>query len=141
MKSLRSILTAVFAALLLAAVAQAQQTKVQATIPFPFVVGNIQYPAGEYALKSLTGGGPVILVTDTDGTNPSMTMSQACESSAPSEVTKLVFHRMGDNLFLYQIWTAGSERGREFPVSKTERQLAQNHEPSEAVIVAARLIH
>ena len=45
---------------------------------------------------------------------------------------------MGGQYFLYQVWTEGNTTGREFPMSKTEIQLARNSQP-EIVIVAANL--
>jgi hypothetical protein len=55
----------------------------------------------------------------------------------PSKETKLVFHRMGGLYFLYQVWTAGNDTGREFPKGRIEVQMAQNRETPEVVIVAA----
>jgi hypothetical protein len=66
-------------------------------------------------------------------------LSQACESTQPSADTKLVFDSMGGSYFLRQIWVAGNSRGRQLPRSHSEMQLAQNHEKSESVIVAANI--
>jgi hypothetical protein len=46
---------------------------------------------------------------------------------------------VGDNYFLYQIWTAGRLYGRELPKSKIELRLARNQEKSGLVIVAANI--
>jgi len=51
----------------------------------------------------------------------------------------LVFHRVGDEYFLYQIWTAGSTQGRELPQPKRETELARNGKTDD-VIIAANLI-
>jgi hypothetical protein len=48
---------------------------------------------------------------------------------------------VGDNYFLYEIWTAGNLSGREFSKSRAEVLLAQNHEKPELVIVAANISH
>jgi hypothetical protein len=53
----------------------------------------------------------------------------------------LVFQRLGNNYFLYQIWTDGSSNGREFRMSKTQIQLAKNNSKPELVIVAANISH
>jgi hypothetical protein len=58
----------------------------------------------------------------------------------PAEGTTLVFQRLGDNYFLYQIWTKGSTTGREFTMSKAQVQLASSSKP-ELVIVAANISH
>jgi hypothetical protein len=48
---------------------------------------------------------------------------------------------LGDSYFLYQIWTEGSSSGREFPMSKTQVQLAKNDSKPELVVVAANISH
>lgn len=138
MKHLRSILF-VFAALLLATAAHAQSTNVTASVPFAFVVADHEYPAGDYVVKSISDTGTPILIRNTDKAETGVALSIACSSSKPSATTKLVFHRMGSEYFLYQIWREGSTAGREFPASKTEIQLAMNSTKPEVVIVAANL--
>jgi hypothetical protein len=132
MKNLRSILAAL-AVLLMATAAHAQQ-RITATVPFNFVVGDRTYPAGDY---SFSNSGAVLQITNAD--NSEMILAQACESAKPSADTKLVFHSMGGNYFLRQIWVAGSSRGSELPRNYTEAQLVQNHVKSESVIVAANI--
>ena len=133
MKNLRSILAAL-AVLLMATAAHAQSTKVAATVPFNFVAGDRAYPAGEYTIGS---DGVILKITNAEKTE--VMLSQACESLTPSADTKLVFDSMGGSYFLRQIWVAGNSRGRQLPRSHSEMQLAQNHEKSESVIVAANI--
>ncbi len=133
MKKLRSILAAL-AVLLMATAAHAQQSKVTATVPFNFVVGDRAYPAGDYSFSS---DGSVLRITN--GEKSELMLSQACESLNPSADTKLIFHSMGGNYFLWQIWVAGNSIGRQLPRSHTEARLAQNHVKSESVIVAANI--
>jgi hypothetical protein len=132
MKNLRSILAAL-AVLLMATAAHAQQT-ITATVPFNFVAGDRAYPAGDY---SITSNGAVLQITNAD--KRELMLSQACESATDSADTKLVFHSLGGNYFLWQIWITGSSQGRELPRSHTEARLAQNHVKSESVIVAANI--
>jgi hypothetical protein len=137
MKTLRSALVA-FAVLFVATAAHAQTTKVQATIPFNFVVGNQQYPAGDYLFSN---DGAVLSVIDTeDGRANQMILSQPCEKSIGADKTKVVFDRMAGNYFLREMWVVGQTRGRELPKPKAETRLAQNHEKAEPVIVAANLV-
>jgi hypothetical protein len=138
MKHLRSILFAL-TALLLATAAQAQSTNVTASVPFDFVVADHAYPAGDYVVKSISDSGVPILIRNTDQAENGIALSNTCSSSKPATTTKLVFQRMGDQYFLYQVWREGSTEGREFPISKTETQLARNSVKPELVIVAANL--
>jgi len=138
MKHLRSVLF-VFTALLLATAAHAQSTNVTASVPFDFVVANQAYPAGDYAVKSISNTGVPILIRNSDEAEKGIVLSGSCSSVKPSTTTKLVFHRMGGQYFLYQVWQEGNTTGREFPLSKREIQLARNSSKSEIVIVAANL--
>jgi len=137
MKHLRSVLF-VFTALLLATAARAQSTNVTASVPFDFVVADQTYPAGDYAVKSISNTGVPILIRNSDKAE-GFALSVACSSVKPSTTTKLVFHRMGGQYFLYQVWQEGNTIGREFRLSKTEKQLARNSSKPEIVIVAANL--
>ena len=140
MKNLRSVLFAL-AVLLLATAAQAQTTNVKAKIPFDFVVGDQSYSAGEYTLKSLGLNSAAIRIDNADESEKGITLANVCRTLKPADGTTLVFERLGDNYFLYQIWTDGSNTGREFRMSKTEVLLAKNNSKPELVIVAANISH
>ena len=139
MKNLRPALFGL-AVLLLATAAQAQTTKVKASIPFDFVVGDQAYSAGDYTVKSLSQSSPAVRIDNADESEKGMTIAHSCRRLNPAEGTTLVFQRLGDNYFLYQIWTVGDTAGREFTMSKAQVQLANNSKP-ELVIVAANLSH
>ena len=140
MKNLRTILLAL-TVLLLATAAQAQTTNVKASIPFDFVVGDHAYSAGEYTVKSMAQGSAAIRIDNADESEKGITLSNACRKANPQRGTTLVFQRLGDNYFLYQIWTEGNSLGREFPMSKAEVQIAKNYSKPELVIVAANISH
>jgi hypothetical protein len=138
MKNLRPFLFAL-TALFMATAAHAQHESVKATVPFDFVVGNRAYPAGEYSVKTMGQGDITLRIDSTQEAKTGIVNSYTCSQLNPSDKTKLVFHRVGDSYFLYQIWTAGDSEGREFPMSRTEIQLSQNREKPELVIVAANI--
>jgi hypothetical protein len=138
MKNLRSVLFAL-TVLLLATAAQAQTTNVQAKVPFDFVVGDRAYPAGEYTIRSMSDSGIPIRIDATQEDAMGIALSHTCVAGGPATATTLVFHRLGDNYFLYQIWTEGNSAGREFPKSKVEVQVAKNYDKPELVIVAANI--
>ena len=140
MKNLRSLLFAL-TVLLMATAAQAQQTSLKANVPFDFVVADHDYPAGEYTLQSMLNSGLVIRIKNIREASPGIALSSECSSREPSATTKLVFHRLGDRYFLYQVWIEGNSSGRQFRMSNTEIQLAQNKQRTELVIVAANLSH
>jgi len=139
MKNLRSVLLAL-TVLILATAAQAQTTNVKANIPFDFVVGGHAYSAGEYTVKSMSQSG-AIRIDSADESEKGVTLSSACQKVQPATQTILVFQRLGDNYFLYQIWTEGNSAGREFPMSKAEVKIAKDYSKPELVIVAANISH
>jgi hypothetical protein len=134
MKILRSVLP-VLGAFLMTTAAQAQQTRIKASVPFNFMVGDRVYEAGDY---SLNGNDTVIQIADADHTS-TFVPSNSCTNVTPAQKTVLVFRHMGGDYFLYQVWTAGHISGREFPRSKTEIRLARDQEKSDLVIVAANI--
>ncbi len=140
MKNLRSVLFGL-TVLLLATTAQAQTTNVKAAIPFDFVVGDHSYSAGEYTVTSLSQNSPALRIDNADDSEKGMTIAHRCSKLKPAEGTTLVFQRLGDNYFLYQIWTEGNTTGREFTMSKAQVQLAKNNSKPELVIVAANISH
>jgi hypothetical protein len=140
MKNLRSVLLAL-AVLLLATAAQAQTTNVKAKIPFDFTVGNQTYSAGEYTVRSMSQSSSAIRIDNADESEKGITLANVCRSAGTADATTLVFQRLGDNYFLYQVWTDGSNTGREFPMTKTQTRLAKNDSKPELVIVAANISH
>jgi len=135
-KALSFILVA--ASLLLASGAQAQTLRVRADVPFDFTIDKTSYSAGNYEIRTVTDSAALILnAANNEG---SMVLPHNCSKRDPAKDTVLVFHRVGDEYFLYQIWVAGSEMGREFPAPKRETKLARSGEKSQEIIVAANLL-
>jgi hypothetical protein len=129
----------VAASLLLASGAQAQGLHVRANVPFDFAIGNNVYPAGSYEIERVLTTGNGLLITSDAKMSSTFALPHECSSGKPAEKTVLVFHRIGDEYFLYQIWTEGNFTGRELPQPKRETELARNGKADE-VIVAANLI-
>jgi hypothetical protein len=80
-------------------------------------------------------------IDNADESEKGITLANECQKGQPASQTTLVFQRLGNNYFLYQIWTEGNSLGREFPMSKTEVQVAKNYSKPELVIVAANISH
>jgi hypothetical protein len=134
----RSILLAV-AAMVFCSAGHAQEVNVQATVPFAFMVGDQTYPAGEYAIKTIAAGNDSMYVKPRANTNPILIRATAHSATQPADKTKLVFHERGGVYFLYQVWVAGSDVGREFPASHAEERMAMNTTKADSVIVAAKV--
>jgi len=137
-KSFSFILVA--ASLLLASGAKAQGVHVKANVPFDFAAGNTVYTAGNYDIEGALGTGSVLKLDSDDKMNQGFIMPHACSSMEPAKQTVLVFRRVGDEYFLYQIWIEGRTTGRELPAPKRETLLARNGEKSDEIIIAANIV-
>lgn len=135
MKTLRFTMLALVA-LLFVAGAKAQSTNVSANIPFDFVVGKQVMTAGNYMVSSLSNNHS-LSIRNTDQSESRLLLADACQKLNPAEKTVLVFHRVGEQYFLSEIWVEGNTRGVSIPKSSIETQMAMNHQASQDVIVAA----
>ncbi len=99
--------------------------KIQADIPFDFMVKETTFPAGTYTVSTLRPD--VLLIRSLDGHESVVVMTiDVQEGLTPPDETKLVFNRYGDQYFLAQVWTVGTVSGREFLKSSAESEVAKN---------------
>ncbi|HUL15429.1 MAG TPA: hypothetical protein VLV88_05495 [Terriglobales bacterium] len=128
-----------FGLLLATASVYAQEVHVRATIPFDFVVGNQALPAGDYTVQSMGSGSSILLVQNRDQKAATLVRANSCEKRDISEKTALVFHRVGDQYFLSEIWREGDAQGRQLPRSRSELEISKN-QASEPVVIVATLL-
>ena len=128
-------------ALLFGSAAFAQEINVQATVPFDFTLGDKVYPAGQYSVQNVIPDHQVLRLRNGTSRGAAFILYQPASSQVPAERTQLVFHRLGNTYFLYQVRVAGSTLGREFLRSHVETEMALNATDKETVIVAGYLIH
>lgn len=104
---------------------QSPSNRLRANIPFDFAVGGQTMPAGTYSVGSAQNRQDdlVILVSGVDGRSSSMHLTNPVQTSAPKDKPTLVFHRYGDQYFLFQVWPAGVSTGRQLFKSRSERQI------------------
>lgn len=120
-----------FAILLVTVVASAQgQTlgsRVRVNIPFDFSIGEKKLPSGKYSVGRARQNADdvVISVEDERGRAKALRTSMPVQIRDTTGKAKLVFHRYGDQYFLYQIWPAGATTGRQFLKSHSEREILQ----------------
>jgi len=104
---------------------------IKANIPFDFTVGNRVFRAGKYTIRPVTTDAhPVIQIQSEDGQAIRMVPTISAEFSEPKDQTALVFHRYGDQYFLYQVWTLGDTSGVQLSKSSLERQAEQGIVPN-----------
>lgn len=116
------------AMLLVASVASAQGQsltyRIKANIPFDFSVGEKKLPAGTYSIgrAAQNSGDTVLAVTDDAGRPKTIRLSNSAQRLHARDKATLVFHHLGDQYFLFQVWPAGATIGRQFPKSRSERE-------------------
>jgi hypothetical protein len=124
--------------LLLSAAARAQTTQLKVMVPFEFIAGNVQLPAGEYEVTSAgSWGGPTLLVRNVNSKGGSFVVSFSCSSKKPAADAKLVFHRYGQQYFLAEVWNRNSSLGNQIRVNSRQTQLARNQSGDEVVLIAS----
>ena len=124
--------TLLSAMLLVTSVASAQgqslANRITANIPFDFSVGEKKLPAGTYSISRVNQniGDAVLSVVDDDGHAKTIRLSSATQRLHANSKATMVFHRYGDQYFLFQVWPAGATTGRQFSRSRREREIQRN---------------
>jgi hypothetical protein len=141
---MKSKLLSVCAALLLLAVVGAvpaigqSSIKLEANIPFDFVIGGKTLPAGEYTIDTAAANLPAVLIFKNVQAHASaLAMTNPVETKTGKGANKLVFHRYGTQYFLSSVWVANDRVGRALSTSKLEREMSAGLERPTEVLIAA----
>jgi hypothetical protein len=129
-------IVSVLSLLLAAGSAFAQSHQIKADVPFNFIVNRTVMPAGAYTISTVGMGG-TLLIRGTDNKVIKLVNANYKQSNGPSARTKLVFHCYGNRYFLSQIWSEGSDRGRQLPKSAAESEVAMDFSPHDVILVAS----
>ena len=112
--------------LLTATVTVASAQTVHFTVPFSFVAGSKNLPAGNYMVELNTDSGTKgVIVLRGDGQQPILLLvANGKEHLAAPEHSQLVFHRYGMSIFLAELRTEGDSTGRALATSDREKEMA-----------------
>jgi hypothetical protein len=101
--------------------------QMRARIPFAFIVGKTELPAGEYTVTVINPNSDrsVLRVRSNDG-RLSALIQTTCDTSKNSDNAKLVFSRYGDTYFFAQAQLAGDST-----TLAAVRTSAQRHKETE----------
>jgi hypothetical protein len=106
---------------------QAQTTEprllLKVDVPFEFVVGGMNLPAGQYHVLHIINPN-WILLRSTDGRAKAVVYVQVSATTVGGSSSKLVFNRYGEQYFLSQVWTGQDNEVHECFKSSAERTLA-----------------
>lgn len=127
-----------FATLFMAASAlHAQSVSVKVDIPFDFVVENSTFHAGAYTIRPVSNGASTTILRSEDvNEKPFLMTPCTCASDSSRHENKLVFKVIGGRYFLWQIWTAGYDNGREFFINARDTEMGSAG-PVQTVVIKA----
>ena len=94
-------------------------------VPFGFHVGASMLSAGEYTVDTDVAPS-VVRLRSADSKSSVMILANAIQTSTTTSQGKLIFNQYGDEYFLSQVWTAGSNRGSELRKTKREFEVASH---------------
>ena len=117
---------------------------IRGNIPFAFMVGNTELPAGEYDVKALDDNARNVLEVRSVKDHKSVFADSENVETKGQRIEKrseLVFDKVGDKYFLTQIWVEGSAFGSELPKSRMETSLEVGGVQSERHSIVAMLRH
>jgi hypothetical protein len=110
--------------------AQSLEYRLTANIPFDFTVADKKLPSGKYSIgrASTSTGDLVLQINNVGGHSTLSRLTLPVATARPKDKGTLVFHRYGDQYFLYQVWPAGGSVGRALPKSRSERDVERKAE-------------
>ena len=108
--------------------AQSLAYRITVNVPFDFSIADKKLPAGKYSIgrARLNSDDTILSILDEDGHTKQLRASIPVQTFDAKNKATLVFHRYGDQYFLYQVWSAGETTGRQFPKSSAEREIRRN---------------
>ena len=121
--------------LLMATMASAQT--VHFTVPFSFVAGSKNLPAGNYIFELNRENHSMIFRSEDPSGNNAVMLATSSVGAADPDKTYAVFKRYGAHYFLASVWREGV--GQTLIPGKLERELASKHSNVEVAQVEARL--
>jgi hypothetical protein len=121
-RNLITILSLVVMSLMFNVTGAYAQSFAKADVPFAFNVGTAQLPAGTYEVKVLSYSPYEISIQNRE-TNAAA-MSIARRDSSRTGESKLVFHRIGTQYFLSEVWK-DSGAAMIVPASRHEQELTK----------------
>lgn len=127
MKGSRTLITIclLFTAASLFAQTTPSQRLMKVNVPFAFAVENHSLPAGEYIVLTVTPERSIRIVS-ADGKHSAIVNTLPNYASTPSQNSRLVFHKYGDEYFLAQVWTGGQNVARSPMSSKRAMEIASS---------------
>jgi len=124
--------------LLMAAMASAQTVqRVTVTVPFSFVAGSHNLPAGDYTIELNREKDTMILRSEDRSGNNAVMLAINSQRAANPNQSYAIFQRYGSHYFLAEVWRQGA--GQTLTPGNLEREVASKRTTVEVARVEARL--
>jgi hypothetical protein len=95
------------------------QHRVNASVPFEFIVGDKTLAAADYRIDTV---GEALAIRSAGAKNNVIRLANAM-TPKESKPARLVFHRYGNTYFLSEVWEGGDRIGRRLVESRQERAM------------------
>jgi len=106
----------------------------RADIPFDFIAGGMQLPAGQYTLLHV-GGANTIMLRNAQGHGEALLRVSVSEVNPQDATTMLTFTQYGNKIFLSEVWTAQDNQVHKCFKCREEQTLeAQKGQPGNITI-------
>jgi hypothetical protein len=139
MKHAKWISGLVLLAMPLVAAAQKPTERMATQVPFKFMVGAVEMPAGEYIVQLTDAKGAAVLTVGNPEARRSVFVLPVANLGKKSETGAMVFHRYGDHYFLTELRLEDSRTIYTLQSTKLEKEFrAQNIPASEDILLASR---
>lgn len=114
--------------------AQMPAPRAKVNVPFAFQVGSTHFSPGTYILSSPEDH----LLELQNGKRSALAMSSYESTNMPAGVSKVVFHRYGNQYFLREVWMKGNTDYLSCPPSKAEKEARRTQSGSERASATVR---
>jgi hypothetical protein len=119
-----TLLSLIFSLSAISVYAQSKTLISKVEIPFDFSIRDKTLPAGIYRVERIFHD--VLIIRSEDSQEVSVSLTMPVRAKEIPETGQLLFHRYGESYFLFQIWEPGSNDGRQFSKSRTERSIERD---------------
>lgn len=117
-------------------------TSIRANIPYAFVVGSTQLPAGKYTIQVADDYSDLnlMVIRSDDGRTAVFFETEDAMANGTPRKGELVFNKIGNKYFLSQIFLKGDNSGNQVVESKMEQKDKAGGTTAEKHSVAGELV-
>src|SRR5262245_29658177 len=96
----------------------------EVTVPFPFVLEDREFPAGNYRIGRIDPSKPnLLMLRNVNAHIVRLVLTQRMEKEILSGATYLLFVRREGKFYLFQVWSTGVMHGLQIPwLDKNEKR-------------------